>query len=168
MEYQKQNWWYFKPASKVSNIVLSTDALKIMTSLSCLFCWVCSKEHSNCMGWKDQATVQSVVDILDVFQCSLEINPGHCNHGNSFESTSLVCDTDVSLGLTPYRADFLEYVEVIIQWTKSQRSGWCWLSSCCALLITSQQLTSIYSVCKHIAKYTSKTVPSVTKRLWCI
>ena len=32
--------------------------------------------------WNDQATVQSVVDRLNVFQFSLENNAGHCNYGN--------------------------------------------------------------------------------------
>ena len=61
--------------------------------------------------WKNQATAQSVVNRLNVFRCSLETNAGHCNHSNSFASTPLVWDTGASLGLTPYRADFVDYVE---------------------------------------------------------
>ena len=55
----------------------------------------------------------------NVYRCSLEINAEHCNHGGSFENTPLVWDTGASLGLTPspYRADFLDYVDVNI-WVK--------------------------------------------------
>ena len=56
----------------------------------------------------------TVVNRLNVFQCSLESNAGHCNHNSSFESTPLVWDTGASLGLTPFRADFFDYVEVNI------------------------------------------------------
>jgi hypothetical protein len=64
--------------------------------------------------WKDQSTVQLVVDRLNVFCCSLENNTGQCNHGSSFESTPLVWDSGASLGLTTYKADFFDYVEVNI------------------------------------------------------
>jgi hypothetical protein len=64
--------------------------------------------------WKNQATAQSVVNRLNVFRCSLESDAGHCNHNSSFESTPLVWDTGASLGLTPFRADFFDYVEVSI------------------------------------------------------
>jgi hypothetical protein len=63
---------------------------------------------------KNQTTAQSVANRLNVFWCSLESNTGQCNHNSSFESTPLVWDTDTSLGLTPFRADFFDYVEVNI------------------------------------------------------
>ena len=64
--------------------------------------------------WKDQSTAQSVLNCVNVLHYSLEINAEHCNHGGSFENTPLVRDTGASLGLTPYRTNFFDYVEVNI------------------------------------------------------
>lgn len=53
-------------------------------------------------------TAQSVLNCMNVLCCSHEINAEHCTHGGSFENTHLVWDIWASLGLTPYKADFLD------------------------------------------------------------
>lgn len=55
-----------------------------------------------------------MVNRLDVFRCSLESKTAPCNHSGSFESTPLVWDTGTSLGLTPYQANLIDYLEVNI------------------------------------------------------
>ena len=64
--------------------------------------------------WKDQYTAQSVVSHLHVFRCSLESKTAPCHHSSSYENTPLVWDTGALLGLTPYRANFIDYLEVNI------------------------------------------------------
>ena len=113
-EGTRRNRHFFKPASKISNNVLHqfcygdqdfTQLPHLLRSLNGM---------QPLQEWRNQTIAQSVVNRLNVFWCSLESNAGQCNHNSSFESTPLVWDTGASLGLTPFRVDFFDYVEVNI------------------------------------------------------
>ena len=112
--YRERNRHFFKPAFKIPNNVLHEFCYgdRDFTQLPRLLRSLNGMQHLQ--EWKNQATAQSVVNRLNVFRCSLGSDAGHCNHNSSFESTPLVWDTGASLGLTPFRADFLDYVEVNI------------------------------------------------------
>jgi hypothetical protein len=112
--YRKSNQHFFKPATKISNTVLHNWCYgnRHFTQLPHLLRSLRTTQQLN--EWKDQYTAQSVANHLDVFRCSLESKTVPCNHSGSFKSTPLVWDTGTSLGLTPYRADFIDYLEVNI------------------------------------------------------
>ena len=112
--YRIRNKHFFKPNTKISNTVLHNWCYgnRDFTQLPCLLRSLKGSQQLN--EWKDQCTAQSVVNRLHVFRCSLESTTAPCNHSSSFENTPLVWDTGASLGLTPYRADFIDYLEVNI------------------------------------------------------
>ena len=113
--YRLRHCHFFKPASKISNITLRNwcyNSGQDFTQLPRLLNSLNGTQQFH--KWNHQSTAQSVVDRLNVFQCGLENNADQCNHCPSFENTPLVWDTGASLGLTPYRADFFDYVEVSI------------------------------------------------------
>ena len=113
--YRQQNCRFFKPASSISNLTLHNwcyDSCQDFTQLPRLLNSLNGTQQFH--EWNHQSTAQSVVNRLNVFQCGLENNADQCKHGHSFENTPLVWDTGASLGLTPYRADFFDYVDVSI------------------------------------------------------
>ena len=112
--YRKRNKHFFKFDTKISNTVLHNWCYgdRDFTQLPRLLRSLEGSQQLNEL--KDLSTAQSVVDRLHVFRCSLESKTAPCNPASSFENTPLVWDTGASLGLTPYRADFIDYVEVNI------------------------------------------------------
>ncbi len=106
--YRERNRHFFKPAFKIPNNVLHEFCYgdRDFTQLPRLLRSLNGMRHLQ--EWKNETTAQLVVNRLNVFWCSLENNSEHCNHRTSFESMPLIWDTGASLGLTPYRADYVD------------------------------------------------------------
>ena len=126
-QYCKWNWHFIHPASKISNTELHDWCYgdHDFTQLSHLLCSFRNTQQLS--EWKDQSTVQLVVSNVFVFCCSLEDNAEHCNHDSAFESTPLMCNIGASLGLTPCKADFFDYVDMgfyIYGHLRSHSSKW--------------------------------------------
>lgn len=180
-KYHQQNQLFFKPDSKISNIVLHNWCYS-----DCDFTQLPHLLHSfrkipQLDEWKDQSTAHSVLNCVNIFCCRFENSTEHCNHGSLLDSAPLVWDTHA--GLTPYRAHFFNYVDINIpvkDVTKTNNVVFLDLSytsfrmtrakmiSSYILLITCRQQISDHLVYKPTNRYTTAQAPLLANRFSCI